>query len=90
MKYNLYLTHPEDNTGVVLKHIAKGETLSSKAGVTIVALEDIPENNKVAVADIGCGEAVRKYGEVIGVAGEDIKTGNWVHTHNIKPEGVLS
>ena len=90
MKYNLYLTHPDDNTGVVLKPVKKGETLSSKTGLTITALDDIPGNNKVATADIASGTAVRKYGEVIGIAGEDIKTGNWVHTHNIKPEGVLS
>jgi altronate hydrolase len=88
MKYNLYLTYPEDNTGVVLQPIKKGETLSAKAGVTIIALDDIPENNKVAVADIGRGDSVKKYGEVIGVAGEDIKAGRWVHTHNIKPEGA--
>ena len=90
MKYTLYLTHPEDNTGVVLKPVKKGETLTSKTGLTIVALDDIPENNKVATDDIDSGEAVRKYGEVIGIAGEDIRTGNWVHTHNIKPEGVAS
>lgn len=90
MKYTLYLTHPEDNTGVVLKPIQKGETLTSKTGMVLVALDDIPENNKVATADIDSGEAVRKYGEVIGIAGEDIKTGSWVHTHNIKPEESAS
>ena len=89
MKYNLYLTHPEDNTGVVLKPVKKGDVLSSKTGLEITALEDIPEN-KVSITGIARGEAVRKYGEVIGIAGEDIKTGNWVHTHNIKPEGVAS
>jgi len=90
MKYNLYLTHPEDNTGVVLKPTKKEEVLSSKKGLTIVALDDIPENNKVATADIDRGKVVRKYGEIIGIAGKDIKTGNWVHTHNIKPEGDAS
>jgi altronate hydrolase len=90
MKYNLYLTHPEDNTGVVLKPVKKGELLSSKTELTLVALDDIPENNKVATHDINRGEAVKKYGETIGIAGEDIRIGNWVHTHNIKPEGVAS
>jgi len=90
MKYTLYLTHPEDNTGVVLKPTKKGETLTSKTGLTLVALDDIPENNKVATADIKNGGPIMKYGEVIGTAGEDIKTGSWVHTHNIKPEGAAS
>jgi len=90
MKYNLYLTHPDDNTGVVLTSVTKGEVLTSKTGLTLVALDDIPENNKVATVNINRGEAVRKYGETIGIAGEDISVGNWVHTHNIKPEGDAS
>ncbi len=90
MKYDLFLTHRQDNTGVVLRPVKKGETVVSRDGVTVVALDDIPVNNKVAVADIKKGEPVKKYGETIGSAGDDIKTGNWVHTHNIKPEGASS
>ena len=41
MKYNLYLTHPEDNTGVVLTPVKRGETLSSKTGLTVVATDDV-------------------------------------------------
>jgi hypothetical protein len=90
MKYDLFLTHQQDNTGVVLRPVKRGETLVSRDGISVVALDDIPANNKVAVADIKKGDSVRKYGERIGFAGQDIKTGNWVHTHNIKPEGASS
>ena len=34
--------------------------------------------------DIAAGEYVIKYGEIIGRATEDIKKGEWVHTHNVK------
>ena len=34
--------------------------------------------------DIKQGETVIKYGQIIGRAKCDIKTGDWVHTHNVK------
>ena len=34
--------------------------------------------------DIAKGEYVIKYGEIIGRATEDIKKGEWAHTHNVK------
>jgi len=43
----------------------------------------IPMGHKIALTDIGKGEKVIKYGEVIGVATEYIKKGDWVHTHNL-------
>ena len=27
---------------------------------------------------------IKKYGEIIGVATNDINMGDWIHTHNIK------
>lgn len=85
MKYNIHKTHPADNIGVVLEPIQKGGVLAGKDGIRISALADIPVNHKAALADIAAGHAVIKYGEAIGLAGEDIKAGNWVHTHNIRP-----
>ena len=34
--------------------------------------------------DIKAGEDIIKYGNRIGIAKEDIKAGDWIHTHNIK------
>ena len=43
----------------------------------------LPKFHKLAVAEIARGEAVYKYGEVMGVASRDIHVGQWAHIHNI-------
>lgn len=48
--------------------------------------QDIPLCHKVACRDIAAGEAVRKYGEVIGVATATIPAGTHVHVHNLKSQ----
>lgn len=53
-------------------------------GVCLTACGEIPAGHKYALKDIKKGEKVIKYGEVIGRAKEDIKEGDWVHTHNVK------
>lgn len=44
---------------------------------------DIPAGHKIAVHDIHRGEAVKKYGQIIGFATEEIKQGDHIHTHNL-------
>lgn len=39
--------------------------------------------HKIALRNIKKGEVVIKYGEVIGVAKNNIKKGDWVHSHNL-------
>lgn len=53
-------------------------------GVCLDGTEKIPAGHKYALSDINCGEYVIKYGEIIGRATENIKEGEWVHTHNVK------
>lgn len=53
-------------------------------GVNLTGNQDIPAGHKFALKDIKKGETVIKYGQVIGRATCDIKTGDWVHTHNVK------
>lgn len=53
-------------------------------GITLAGQGDIPAGHKFALRDIKAGEYVIKYGEIIGRATSDIKTGEWVHTHNVK------
>jgi altronate hydrolase len=49
-----------------------------------VAVRDrrIPPGHKVAVRGHAPGEAIRRYGQIIGFATEAIAPGDWVHTHN--------
>ena len=51
---------------------------------SVIALEDIPYGNKIALADILKGDNVIKYGTVIGKCTCDIRKGALVHVHNGK------
>ena len=53
-------------------------------GVCLDGTENIPAGHKYALKNIGKGEYVIKYGEIIGRATADIHEGEWVHTHNVK------
>ena len=46
--------------------------------------EGIPAGHKQALRDIPEGEFVIKYGQIIGRATQDIKAGEWVHSHNLR------
>ena len=53
-------------------------------GVILNKKDNIPAGHKIALKDIKKGDSVIKYGMVIGKASQDIKEGEWVHTHNLK------
>ena len=53
-------------------------------GVNLRERNGIPAGHKFALKDIKKGEFVIKYGEIIGRATQDIKSGEWVHSHNLK------
>ena len=60
--------------------------LDARDNVAVV-LEDgqpIARGHKVALCDIASGELVIKYGAPIGRAKENIRAGEWVHTHNVR------
>lgn len=69
----------KDNVAVALRPINKGEEI---LGVT--ATEDIPQGHKIALQDISKESNVIKYGFAIGHTTEDVKQGQWVHTHTMK------
>ena len=72
------IINPLDNVAVCLREHQAGEVIE---GVTL--LQAIPRAHKVALKDIKKGENIIKYGCPIGHATADIKTGEWVHTHNV-------
>ncbi len=78
----------KDNVATIFSNDVKaGMTVSirDKKGnsVSETLLADIPYGHKVAVKPIAKGEPIVKYGEEIGVATMDIKTGDYVHVHNL-------
>jgi len=83
---NIKIIHPDDNVGVVIEWIKEGEELSyivDDNTVNFTALNDIRIYHKVAIKDIVTGDNIVKYGEHIGIANRDIKTGEHVHVHNV-------
>ena len=72
--------HPQDDVVITLDQLVSGTTLPSEE-VTVVGL--VPPGHKVATRAIATGEAVRRYGQIIGFASQPIKPGQHVHTHNL-------
>ncbi len=52
----------------------------------ITLVDAVPMGHKAAVAAIGAGEKIVKYGCPIGSAVRAIRIGEHVHTHNIKSD----
>ncbi|WP_135469986.1 UxaA family hydrolase [Crenalkalicoccus roseus] len=71
--------HPED--GVVIARQALPPGTPVAPGVAAAAR--IPPGHKVAVRGHAPGEAVRRYGQIIGFATRPIAPGEWVHGHNL-------
>lgn len=84
MKNKFIIMNPEDNCATAITDISKDENLQISEGKIIKLNHDIPMGHKFALRDIKKGELVRKYGEKIGIVTENIKSGDWIHTHNIK------
>jgi altronate dehydratase small subunit len=72
-----------DNCATSLDYISKGENLEVNEGIIIQTNQDIPFGHKFALQNIKQGEPVKKYGQIIGIATQDIKMGDWIHVHNI-------
>ena len=74
--------HGNDNVAVTLAPVSIGENVEVN-NQTFSVTADIDKGHKVALCNIAKGEKVIKYGFPIGLASADIKTGDWVHTHNL-------
>ena len=79
------LLRADDNVAVAARPIPKGFELDL-GDRTIEVREPIALGHKVSVVDIPAGEAVRKYGQIIGFASKPIPSGSWVHVHNVKAD----
>src|SRR5262249_19015391 len=73
----LYIqVNPRDNVAIVVnpEGLRAGSVFSD--GLTLT--ESIPQAHKVALRDLGAGQRIVRYGEVIGFAARDIPGGSWV------------
>ncbi len=68
----------EDNVVVATERTEAGASVANG----VAARQRIPFGHKVAVVPIAQGEPVRKFGQIIGFANQQIVPGDWVHEHN--------
>ncbi|MDB5307069.1 MAG: garD [Gemmataceae bacterium] len=80
-----YAVHlrPQDNIAVARKSIPAGTAIRFD-GQDISLPASIKMGHKFAVRPIKEGDAVSKYGQVIGFAGRNVAPGEHVHVHNVK------
>jgi len=71
--------HPSDDVAIARQQLIHGMPLGPNASVRGL----VPAGHKVALRDIQAGEAVRRYGQIIGVATTLIPAGEHVHTQNL-------
>lgn len=76
---NSIIIDQKDNVAVALTDLSKGYVFNN-----IRLLSDVPQKHKFALCNIQKGEKVIKYGFPIGVAKQDIRAGEHIHTHNLK------
>lgn len=90
MAKHKFLMHDKvDSVGVAVANITKGEKvygtfLHGNDFIEVIANDNIPLGHKIALRNVKKDEFVIKYNEKIGKATQDIKVGDWVHTHNLK------
>src|SRR5882672_2593029 len=72
--------NPADNVVVARVDLLPGTELASER---ITVGGHVPAGHKVATAPVAVGEAVHKYGQILGFATAPIAVGEHVHTHNL-------
>jgi altronate hydrolase len=76
---------PEDNIAVAARTLLPGAHLEANGTVFAIA-QRIGLGHKIALRDIRRGEAIFKYGQIIGFASQEIPAGSHVHVHNVNAE----
>jgi altronate hydrolase len=73
---------PNDNVAVAARNLGEGADIELD-GSTLHLSQRVGLGHKLALRDIKKGEAVYKYGQIIGFASNDIPAGSHVHVHNV-------
>ncbi len=84
-----FQVHAADNVATLLNDATEGSALTvvGPAGKRkLIAREKIGLGHKIGLAPIGEGEAIIKFGVVIGIAMRRIEAGEWVHLHNCRSQ----
>jgi altronate dehydratase len=79
---SVILLHARDNVAVARVRLDRGQTVEA-GGTVVITCEPIAAGHKVALRPITQGEAVYRYGNVIGFATRAIEPGEHVHVQNL-------
>lgn len=85
--FDAIILKPKDNVGTSIKPLKRNTEIILKLEkqlINFVIKENIKLCHKFSLSKIRKGDKIIKYGEIIGVAIDDIQSGNLVHTHNIQ------
>lgn len=75
----------EDNVATSLVDLYEGEVvLEPIEELEIKCVEKIPAGHKVSLFNLFKGQAIIKYGKVIGFLTTGVEKGKLVHVHNLK------
>lgn len=80
--------HPDDNVFIATRDLSNGETLTVGDRPLTVGCE-VRIGHKVANQSVSASEPIRKYGQVIGYATQEIAAGEWVHSHNLQNGDIV-
>lgn len=78
--------HPADQVAIARRFLHPGTRLfmgNSQEDGEIVVRSPIPAGHKLALRAVPMGDTVRRYGQMIGVAMQEIQPGDHVHVHNL-------
>jgi altronate hydrolase len=76
------LLNERDNVAIARLSLPEGQRVRIGPN-TLTLRAPVPGGHKLALQRINSGEAVRRYGEIIGRASQPIEPGDHVHTHNL-------
>ena len=85
--FDAIILKPNDNVGTSIKPLKRNTEIILKLEkqlINFVIKENIKLCHKFSLSKIRKGDKIIKYGEIIGVAIDDIQSGNLVHIHNIQ------
>ena len=84
MRKPYIIMNDDDNCATSLADLDEGTEIILEDNSKINLLNKIPLGHKFALQDIDKDTKIIKYGQIIGKATQEIKIGDWIHTHNIK------
>lgn len=72
-----------DNVAVAIEELTAGETYQV-GSIAVTPTATIPKGHKISLENIPIGANIIKYGFPIGHTIQEVKMGDWIHSHNVR------